>query len=180
VTISTQTALRPVLDEIRQRSHATAGFTTGLAGAAAAALGQACVGISGGSTHRLGELVIALENLADDDANALSRLLALREQGREEAGWEALEAVPAAMADLACEAAELLQDFRPQVADEVRDDLEFAVVLLSAAARSALLIVESNLRQWRAPALHARFGPQVDRLARRLAALTPIEHIAWK
>ncbi|MBM4425249.1 MAG: cyclodeaminase/cyclohydrolase family protein [Chloroflexi bacterium] len=179
MTISTHTALRPVLDEIRHRNHATAGFTTGLAGAAAA-LGQACVGISGGSTVRLGELVIALQNVADDDANALGRLLVLREQGREEEGWEALEAIPAAMADLACEAAELLQGFRPQVVNQVADDLEFAIVLLSAAAHSSLLIVESNLRHWRAPALHAKFGPEVERLSNRIAALTPVDHIVWE
>ena len=52
------------------------------------------------------------------------------------------------MADLACEGAELLQAFRPQVLDRVRDVLEFALLLLAAAARVAGLILESNLRQW--------------------------------
>ncbi len=180
MTISSQASLDSVLEEIRHRSAATAGFTTGLAGAAAAALGQACVGISGGPTERLGQIVLALKGWADDDASALQKLLELREQGREQEGWELLQIGPTAMADLACEAVELLQAFRPQVDDRVRDDLEFAVVLLAAAARSATLIVESNLRHWRSPALHARFGPEVDRLAQRIAALTPVEHIAWR
>jgi len=180
MTISTQVALRPVLDEVRQRNHATAGFTTGLVGAAASALGQAVVGISDGATARMGELVIALETLADEDANALSQMLALREEGREEEGWEAMVLVPAAMSDAACEAAELLQAFRPKVVEEVRDDLEFAHVMLVAAARSALMIVESNLRHWRSPALHNKFGPEVERLSRRIAALASVDHIVWK
>ena len=180
MTISTESSLRSVLEEIRNRGTATAGFTTALSGAAAAALGQACLGISGGPTERLGQIVHALEGWADDDASALQKLLDLRQQGREQEGWELLQIGPAAMAGLACEGAELLQTFRPQVINHVRDDLEFAVVLLAAAARSAMLILESNLRQWRSPALHARFGPEVDRLSQRIAALTPIEHIAWR
>ena len=84
------------------------------------------------------------------------------------------------MADLACEAAEILQGYRPHVTDHVKDDLEFSLVLLTAAARSALLILESNLRQWRAPALAAKFGPESERLAARIAALTPIARIAWR
>jgi hypothetical protein len=180
MTISSEAPLRSVLEEIRNRTTATAGFTTALAGAAAAALGQACVGISGGQTGRLGQIVLTLEGWADDDASALQKLLDLRKQGREQDGWELLQIGPVAMADLACEGAELLQAFRPRVIQHVRDDLEFAVVLLTAAARSAMLIVESNLRQWRSPELHAKFGPEVDRLALRIAALTPIEHIAWR
>ena len=180
MTISTEVPIRAVLEEIRNRGAATAGFTTGLSGAAAAALGQACLGISGGPTERLGQIVQTLEGWADDDASALQKLLDLRQQGREQEGWELLQIGPVAMADLACEAAELLQAFRPRVIDHVRDDLEFALVLLAAAARTAMLIVESNLRQWRSPALRARFGPEVDRLSQRIAALTPVEHITWQ
>jgi hypothetical protein len=180
MTISTHSPIDSVLEEIRNRGAATAGFTTALAGAAAAALGQACLGISGGPMERMGQIVQALEGWADDDASALQKLLDLRQQGREQEGWELLQIGPVAVADLACEGAELLQAFRPRVIDHVRDDLEFALVLLAAAARSAMLIVESNLRQWRAPALHARFGPEVDRLSQRIAALTPVEHITWR
>ena len=180
MTISTEAPLSSVLEEIRHRKSATAGFTTALAAATAAALGQACLGISGGPTERMGQIVLALKGCADDDATALQKLLDLRALGREPEGWELLQIGPVAIADLACEAAELLQAFRPLVIDHVRDDLEFAVVLLTAAAHSAMLILESNLRQWRTPALHAKFGPEDDRLARRIAALAPIERIAWR
>ena len=180
MTISTETPIRDVLEEIRNRRTATAGFTTALSGAAAAALGQACVGISDGPTERLGQIVLALEGWADDDANALLKLLDLRQQGREPEGWELLQIGPVAMADLACEAAELLQAFRPRVIDHVHDDLEFAIVMLTAAARSAVLIVESNLRQWRTPELHAKFGAEVERLTQRLAGLSPVEHLTWR
>ncbi len=180
MTIATQAPIRDVLDEIRRHTHASAGFSTALVGAAGAALGQAVLGIGGGPTARLDEIVVALQDLADDDINALGRLVALREQGREAEAWEILVASPLAMGDLACEAAEILQHFRPRIVDHVKDDLEFAVVLLAGAARAGLLVVESNLRQWRAPALHAKFAPEVERLSRRIAALTPIEHIAWQ
>lgn len=178
--ISTQAPIRAVLDDIRHHSHASAGFSTGLAGATGAALGQAVLGISGVPSVRLAAIVPALQALADDDIKALDLLVEKREQGREEEAWEALVATPLQMGNLACEAAEILQAQRPQVAGHVRDDLEFSVVLVTAAARSALLIAESNLRQWRAPALHARFGPESERLALRIAALTPIERIAWQ
>ncbi len=187
MTISTQMPLAEVLEAIRLRDHATAGFTTALAGSAASALGQAVMGISldpAGSPEaahaRLGEIVKALSTLADEDANALSQLLAARQAGDESRAWEDLLRAPAQMADLMCEAAERLQAFRPRVVDHVRDDMEFAIVLLTAAARAALLIVESNLRQWRSPDLHARFGPETDRLAQRVEALTPIERIDWR
>lgn len=180
MAISTQAPLRAVLDEIRHHSHAAAGFSTALAGATGGALGQAVLGISGSPTTRLAEIVLALEALADEDINALGRLVALRKQGREADGWEALVAAPLQMGDLACEAGEILQANRSQIAEHVKDDLEFSLVLLAAAARSALLIVESNLRQWRAPALPARFGPESERLARRIAALSPIERLAWR
>jgi hypothetical protein len=180
MTISTVSSLSSVLEEIGHHSAAAAGFTTGLAGAAAAALGQAVLGISGASSERLGQIMLELKRRADDDANALQNLLDLRQQGREPEGWQLLQIGPVAMADLACEGAELLQAFRPQVINHVHDDLEFAVVLLTAVARAAMLIAESNLRQWRSPELHAKFGPEVDRLARRIAGLSPIEHIAWR
>lgn len=178
--ISTTAPIRSVLDSIRHHSHAAAGFSTGLVGAASASLGQAVLGISGGSRSRLAEIVVALEDMADEDVGALDRLVALRDQGREGEGWESLMASPAAMADLACEAAEILEGFRPQVIDKVRDDMEFAIVMLTAAARSALLILESNLRQWRDPVLAAKFGPVSDRLAGRVAALKPMDRIAWR
>ncbi len=180
MTISTLAPIRDVLDEIRRHAHASAGFSTALVGATGASLGQAVLGIAGGPTARLAEIVVAVRDLADDDINALGRLVALREQGREEEAWESLLASPLAMGDLACEAAEILQQYRPRIVDHVKDDLEFAVVLLTGAARAGLLVVESNLRQWRAPALHAKFRPEVERLSRRIAALTPVEHIAWK
>lgn len=180
MSISTQAPIRATLDAIRHDAHAAAGFATGLSGAAGAALGQAVLGISGVPSARLAEIVPALQTLADDDIHALDLLVRMRALGREEEGWEALVASPLQMGDLACEAAEILQAHRPQAAGRVRDDLEFSVVLLAAAARSALLIAESNLRQWRAPALHARFGPESERLALRIAALTPIERIAWR
>lgn len=185
--IATGAPINEVLEAIRHRDHATAGFTTALAGAAAAALGQAVMGISldpasapAAAHARLGEIVQALAALADEDAGALSQLLAAREAGDESQAWAALLRAPAEMSSLMCEAAERLQAFRPQVVEPVRDDMEFAIVLLAAAARSALLIVESNLRQWRSPDLHARFGPETERLAQRVAALSPIERIAWR
>jgi hypothetical protein len=180
MAISTQAPIRAVLDDVGHHSHASAGFTTALVGATGGALGQAVLGISGAPTSRLSAIVPALESLADDDIHALDRLVTLRAQGREAEGWEALVAMPLQMGELACEAAEILQANRAHVAEHVKDDLEFSIVLVAAAARSALLIVESNLRQWRAPALHARFGPESERLAHRIAALSPIERLAWR
>ncbi|MBI3359941.1 MAG: cyclodeaminase/cyclohydrolase family protein [Chloroflexi bacterium] len=185
MTISSSASLHNALDFVRHRDHATAGFTIALTGAMAAALGQACVRISkpagaGIATHqRLGEVVTGLRDSGDADATALENALALRAEGKEEEGWDSLLAIPVRMADLACDGAEALQSFRPHVVDQVHDDMEFALHLLAATARAALLLVESNLRQWRMPALHAKYGPETERLAARIDALMPLKRIEW-
>ena len=179
MTASTHQFIRAALDEIRHSSHANAGFTICLAGAAVASLGQACVSISSGSAERLSAIVLALAQWADDDLTALNQWLELREQSREEEGQAILISGPMEIAGLACEGAEILQQFRPRVIEQVRDDMEFALHLLAATARASLMLVESNLRQWRAPSLHARFGPEVERLTRRIEALQPLKHIEW-
>lgn len=180
MTISSSASLDSILDEIRRHDHATAGFTIASTGALAAGLGQACVGISHGDTSRLAAVALGLRDLGDEDATALSRMIALRDEGQAEEGYAILIAVPMKMADLACEAAEELQRFRPRVEDHVRDDMEFALHLLAASARASLMLIESNLRQWRMPALHAKYGPETERLAQRIAALSPVERIAWR
>lgn len=187
MTITTQVPVRESLDEIAGREHATAGYVIGLAGASATALAQGCArasqaaGVAAEDVHaRLEEIRAALLRWADEDAEALGKMIALREQGREAEGWAALMEGPVAMADLACDGAEVVQHFRPRVAASVRDDLEFSVLLLAAAARAALLLLQSNLRQYRRPEIHNAYGQQAERLQARLSALRPVDCIAWR
>ena len=81
------------------------------------------------------------------------------------------------MADLAVEAAQAMQAFRAHVCERSHDDLEFALTLMAGVARSAMQLLDSNLRIWPQPELLAAFEPHIDRLLRAIGALEPVARI---
>ena len=70
-----------------------------------------------------------------------------------------------------------MQGFRAEVGERSRDDLEFALTLMVGAARSALLLLDSNLRIWPLPELLAQYEPAMARLLAGLATLQPVARI---
>jgi hypothetical protein len=75
---------------------------------------------------------------------------------------------------LAANATILLQDFRPLAFKTIRDDLELAVSLLVSLARTALLLLDSNLHMWSSAALHAEYEPIEAELASQINLITPV------
>jgi formiminotetrahydrofolate cyclodeaminase len=186
----TEASLRQFWTEVADQSHAMAGAVIAASAAQAVALGTACMRISleqqAGRpearevpTH-LARLVNIRESLAqwcDRDATAIAEFVALREAGRELAGQQLLCEAPATIGHLVLEAAELLQNFRPLVVEQVQDDLEMSIVLLAGTARAAILLLDSNLRLWPEPALLAQFEPALVELIARTGQLIPVDRI---
>lgn len=70
-----------------------------------------------------------------------------------------------------------MQSFRTHVCERSRDDLEFALTLMTGVARAAFQLLDSNLRIWPLPELLAAFEPHVARLSQALEMLEPKKRI---
>jgi hypothetical protein len=167
------------------QSHAMAGATIAASAALACALGEACVRISTGRLEdredrgpavaladRLSATRGMLTSLADLDGEALLAFEAAVAAGRASEGKDQLCRLPLEIGAAAGSAAAALQAFRPLVRG-VEDDLEMAITLLSGSARSAALLLDSNLRIWPEPELLAAYEPKLARLRQALAELNP-------
>jgi len=159
------------------QKHAMAGAVIAISAAQAVSLGQACVSISNGETRRLDEIREELLRCGDQDANAIAEFVALRESGQELKGKELLCDLPARLSQLSAEAARILQGFRPQVDERVRDDLEMSIRLLSGTARAATLLLDSNLRIWTDEKLALKYEPILNDLLNSIGGLSPVERI---
>jgi hypothetical protein len=179
-----------MLNSIAQANHCQAGAVIGLSGALAAALGQATAngsleaGVNGDAAgaaremqRRMSEARAQFQALADQDATAIGEFVALRESGHALKGYGLLCDGPRDMAKLAIACATLMQDYRRHVCERTRDDLEFAITLMAGVARSAMQLLDSNLRIWPLPELLAKYGQIVGELTERLDALKPLKRI---
>ena len=178
------------LDAIALANHCQAGAVIAVSGALAAALGQATAngtlaegttGVAASAAHHVQEqltLIRArLQSLADQDAIAIGEFVRLRENGQVLQGYELLCDGPREMAELAIQAALVLQDFRRSVCERTHDDLEFAITLMTGVARGAMQLLDSNLRIWPLPELLAKYDHKVDKLAEQVDALQPVKRI---
>ncbi|NOX62995.1 MAG: hypothetical protein GXP42_13795 [Chloroflexi bacterium] len=187
-TVTTQT-VRELADHIPRQDHAMAGATIASSAALACSLGEVCVRLNISqaepewareklthSSQRLRDIRLALLDRADEDGAAIAKFAALRSAGKTLQGQEYLCQLPVEMADLAIEAALLMQDVRLLMCSQ-EDDLEMAIRLLDAAARAATLLLDSNLRIWPEPALLETFEPKLAELRTRLEALKPVASV---
>lgn len=176
--------VRAAVARIGDADHCQAGGATGLSAALAAALAQATANSTLDNAPAVEQVEPAQAmqramaaaratflRLADQDANAILEFVALEEQGEMLAGYALLCDGPRDMAAAAIEAALAMQHFRAFVGERSRDDLEFALTLMSGAARSAVLLLDSNLRIWPQPELHAVYEPAFARLLAELSTL---------
>lgn len=167
---------------------AMAGATIAASTALACALGEACVRLNLdllNDTQRKGAEDLAaslaairaeLEALCDEDGEAITAFAALRAAGETLRGQERLCEMPVAMARLGAEAATGLQGFRPHM-EVAQDDLKMAITLLAGAIRSAILLLDSNLRIWPEPALLSRFEPALAELRVLAEGVRPVERV---
>lgn len=186
----TQRTIGDAFDHIAQATHCQAGATIALGGALAAGLAQATAnasldeGVSGEAKdaarrmqHAMSQARLRFQTLADQDAQAITTFVELRQRGEALRGYELLCDGPREMADLAIGAAQAMQDYRAHVCERTKDDLEFALALMSNTAHAAMLLLDSNLRIWPLPELIARYDPHVVRLAAATATLRPVARI---
>ena len=181
---------RQFINHVSTQHHAMAGAVIAISAAQAVALGEACIRISRehqpdrlnvdeASNHaeKMADIKSRLTAWCDRDATAIAEFVALREAGEELKGQQLLCDAPAEMGRLSLEAANILQDFRPQVSERVRDDLEMSVSLLAGTARAAMLLLDSNLRIWPEKALHDSYDPIRAKLEQQIDRLAPVARI---
>lgn len=186
----TENTVKQFVAQISDHHHALSGAVIAISAAQAAALGEACMQISldhqvdkvdwSEVTTRIEQMVKIKESLldwGDQDAEGLTQHLALREAGAESARLDFLCQSPAEISRLAIKAATLLQDFRPLVIDQVKDDLEITINLLASTAQSAMLLLDSNLRVWPEANLIEKYDPIVTDLEQQIDQLTPVRRI---
>ncbi len=179
-----------LVNGIASAGHCQAGAVIALSGALAAALGQATAngtlaeGATGESADAARQMQLRLTDirarflaLANQDATAIGEFVRLRESGQALRGYELLCDGPRDMAEQALAAAGLMQGFRAHVCERTHDDLEFAITLMSGVARSAMQLLDSNLRIWPLPELVAQYDPAVNDLGTRIDALQPVKRI---
>jgi hypothetical protein len=178
---------RELVEHVARQQHGMVGAVIALSASQACALGEACVGITSlvapeSSYHHdvadlLSDARQRMLELVDRDANAIAAYVALREAGKTLEGQGLLCDLPAEMGRLAVAAAEALSSFRPHVAEQVRDDLEMAIVLLKGTASAAMLLLDHALRLFPERELHLRFEPERVALESAIARLAPISRI---
>jgi formiminotetrahydrofolate cyclodeaminase len=186
----TQNTVRHFIAEISGQRHAMAGAVIAASAAQAVALGTACVQISlgrrgddldgcdvAGCLQRITNFKDSLVEWCDRDAVAIAEFVAWREAGDELVGQQLLCHAPAQISRLSVEAATSLQNFRPLVCEQVRDDLEISIGLLAGAAQAAMLLLDSNLRIWPEKVLLDEYEPVRADLEVQIGQLTPVSRI---
>ena len=191
----TEKTIRQFVSYVSNRRHAMAGAVIAAGAVEAAALGEACLRISrseltstpDGETADVATADAAIETvqnarkrlltLCDDDAGAIGKFAGADGVQDEAAARDYLCQLPGEIGASAAAAASTLQDFRPLVCERVHDDLEMAIVLLTAAARGAMLLLDSNLRIWPEPELIQKHEPRRAALEVRIEQLTPVDRL---
>ncbi len=188
----TEKSMRQIIENISDQHYAMSAVVVAAIAAQAAALGEACLQISldnqvdrldwHQTTARI-EQMLRLKNTfiewCDRDANLMADYMTLKETGAEISGLRIFCEGPVEISRLCLEAADLLQAFRPLVFTQVQDDLEMALNLFAGTAKTALLLLESRLRQWPLPELQQEFGPIQARLTQQIGQLSPVNQINW-
>jgi formiminotetrahydrofolate cyclodeaminase len=158
----TELSIRQFTDEISDQHYPMTGAVVAASAAQAAALGEACMQISldnqvdklnwqdvTARIEQVAQIKHTLVEWVDQDAVATGEYLALQAAGDDLSGIQKILCDgPAEVGQLAIQVAQMLQDFRPLVFEQVQDDLEIAISLLTGAARTAMLVLDSNLRLW--------------------------------
>ncbi len=179
--------------QIATATHCQAGATVAYSGAFAVALAQAtangCLAeggdqIASDAAEAMREMQRVMTSvrerylaLAVEDAEAIGKFVQLRESGQVLEGYGVLCDGPQEMAELALQAAQQMQAYRPFVCERTHDDLEFALTLITSIARAATQLLDSNLRIWPLPELHAKYDPAIKQLYAQIGLLQPVKKI---
>ena len=186
----TEKTIQQFVEEVSDQHHAMAGAVIAASGAQAAALGEACMQISldhqvdildwqdvTARIEQMAGLKSSLIEWCNQDGAAITEYATLPESNNNLEKQRSLCDSPAAISRLSISAVKLLEDFRPLVLERVQDDLEMSIVLLTNTARTAMLLLDSNLRIWPDSALLKEYEPILAELETQINQLTPVNRI---
>jgi hypothetical protein len=190
ITNATNETIRQFIEKVSDQQHSMAGAVIAASAAQAAALGEACMQISLDNqvdkldwqdvTARIEQMVHIKNSLiewCDQDTVAMADYIALQGTGDVSRARHILCDSAAEVSRLSIEAAMLLQAFRPLVFEQVQDDLEMTLNLLTATARSALLLLDSHLLRWSEPSLMDKYNPILPELEMKIDQVTLLKRI---
>ena len=174
-----QGTMQDAAARIGDADHCQAGGAIALSGALAAALGQATANSTLGEQPTPAEVAGARQlqtllsearseflRLADQDANAILEFVGSARPAKPCAAINSCVMDPATWPSWPLPRRRLCSP-SADVCECAHDDLEFALTLMTGAARAAMQLLDSNLRIWPLPELHAEYEPAVTRLVDR-------------
>jgi hypothetical protein len=185
----TEKTFRQIIDEISDQHHPMTGTVIAAQAAQAAALAEACMQISLDNqvdklnwqdvTTRIGQMAHVKDTLLEwcnQHTSQMADYMARSKHNAELSSRQMLCDHSAEIGSLSLQAATLLQAFRPLVFEQVSDDLEMALNLLTSTAKTATLLLESNIRRWPDQALK-EYEPIRTNLEEGIHQLTPLNRI---
>jgi formiminotetrahydrofolate cyclodeaminase len=186
VSSDVERTIRQFISEVSDQHHAMTGAVIAISAVQAAALGETCMQVSLDNqvdrlnwqdvTSRIEQMARLRDNLFgwyEQGTKAITERIALRESDVQLSSQRFWCEGSAEIGRLSIEAATLLQDFRPLVFENVRDDLEITINLLASTARAATLLLDSNLRIWSNAGLLEEYEPVRAELESQIDQLTP-------
>ncbi len=180
----TESTLRQFTTDVTEQHYILTGTVIAVSAAQAVALGEACVQISLDNQidkldwHQVSELIQQIAHIRNDllmwsdhEASAILEYTSYL-NANILASHEPLCESCTKIGQLAINGAKILKDFRPLVFEDVQEDLEIAIGSLAGAVRSAMLLLDKNLRQWTTqPALQQKYKFIQEELNRQIAML---------
>ena len=181
----TEKTFRQIIEEISDHHHPMSGFAIAAAATQAAALAEACMQISldhqvdklnwQDVTNRIGQMAHLKDTLLEwcnQHTGQIGLLMARTNYQVELTSRQLLWDHLVEIGVLSIQAASLLQEFRPLVFAEIRDDFELSFQLLINTSQAALLLVERNLRQWPGETVN-EYAPRLIHLNAEVSRLKP-------
>ncbi len=186
----TEETIRQFVARVSDQHYAMTGAVIAVSAAHATALGETCMQISldnqvdtldwrdvAARIQKMARLRADLLAWTDQDAQAITEHVAPREAGSQIGGQRLWFESAAEISRLSIDAAMLLQDFRPLVYKDVKDDLEITISLLTSIAYNALLLLDSNFNLWPETVLRAEYEELRAELQEMLQQLTPVDRL---
>lgn len=190
-TSTTEKTIYQYIAEVSDQHYAMTGGIMALSAAQATALGEACLQISldnqvdtldwqdvTSRIEQMAQIKVNLLEWSDQNTRAVAERVALRQANTDAATQRFWFESTAEICRLSIDAAMLLQNFRPLVFADVRDDLEVTISLLTSAAYSAVLLLDSNLNIWPETALRGEYDEVRAELQDQIDQLSPVDRLA--
>jgi formiminotetrahydrofolate cyclodeaminase len=180
----TEKTFRQMMNEISDQHYPMTGTVIAAMATQAAALAEACMQISldnqvdklnwQEATNQIGQMAHIKETLLEwcnQHTSQMSDCMSMSHHTVELRSQQTLCDNSAEISNLSIQAAKILQDFRPLAFEQVGADLEVALNLLTITAKTAIGLLDSNIRRWPDETLLAEYEPVLADLEAQLKQL---------